>query len=341
MNYVASSAANGSIGYVEYSYALAELPGRQDAQQAGYFTLPTQYNVAVALETAQINMDKSSPDYLLQNLNNVYTDPDPRTYPLSSYVYMIEPTGKYPTPGPKITTAQAADDRRLPVLLDLPGPAGDRSDRLLAAAGQPGRSRLRAARQAQEGRPGVDLTNRNIITCNNPTFVQGQPEHQLPGQIAPQPPACDKIGAGPCAAGVTPNGIGPTPTSSAATGNSGGEPRARRLASGGTAAATGGDGSGGQPRRPADGAAAASQRPSTAGRDRRRRRHRPGSGASGAATAPAVRRSTTPPSSPGYALGRARPGIVAPLAVLLLAARVHPAVRSARPAVRKRRRDRA
>ena len=30
-------------------------------------------------------MDKSSPNYLLQNLDNVYVDPDPRTYPLSSY----------------------------------------------------------------------------------------------------------------------------------------------------------------------------------------------------------------------------------------------------------------
>ena len=49
--------------------------------------------MAVALEAAQINMDPSSPDYLLQNLDNVYVDPDPRTYPLSSYVYMIEPTG--------------------------------------------------------------------------------------------------------------------------------------------------------------------------------------------------------------------------------------------------------
>ena len=44
---------------------------------AGYYTLPTQYNVAVALEAAQINMDQNSPDYLLQNLTNVYTDPDP------------------------------------------------------------------------------------------------------------------------------------------------------------------------------------------------------------------------------------------------------------------------
>jgi len=73
---------------------------------AGYYTLPTQYNVAVALEAAQINMDPSSPDYLLQNLDNVYTDPDPRTYPLSSYVYMIEPTGAYPSPETQETTAK-------------------------------------------------------------------------------------------------------------------------------------------------------------------------------------------------------------------------------------------
>ena len=99
MNYIASSSANGSIGYVEYSYALSvNFPVVKMLNSAGYYTLPTQYNVAVALEKAQINMDPSSPDYLLQNLNNVYVDSDPRTYPLSSYVYMIEPTGsgEYP-----------------------------------------------------------------------------------------------------------------------------------------------------------------------------------------------------------------------------------------------------
>ena len=83
MNYVSSKAANGSIGYVEYSYALSQnYPVVKMLNKAGYYTLPTQYNVAVALEDAQINMDKSSPNYLLQNLDHVYTDPDPRTYPL-------------------------------------------------------------------------------------------------------------------------------------------------------------------------------------------------------------------------------------------------------------------
>jgi hypothetical protein len=60
----------------------------------------------------------------------------------------------------------------------------------------------------------VDLTNLNIGTCDNPTFVPGQPNTNYLATIAPLPPACDMTGAGPCAAGVTPNGIGSTPTSS-------------------------------------------------------------------------------------------------------------------------------
>ena len=35
--------------------------------KAGYFTAPTQYNVAVALTKAQINLDKNSPNYLLSS----------------------------------------------------------------------------------------------------------------------------------------------------------------------------------------------------------------------------------------------------------------------------------
>jgi len=66
----------------------------------------------------------------------------------------------------------------------------------------------------QQADPSIDLTNLNITTCNNPTFVPGQPNTNYLAQIAPLPPACDKQGAGPCAAGVTPNGIGLTPTSS-------------------------------------------------------------------------------------------------------------------------------
>src|SRR5207244_1152346 len=43
--------------------------------------------------------------------------------------------------------------------------------------------------------PNVDLNQRNITTCQNPTFVAGHPEINHLAQIAPVPPACDKVGA--------------------------------------------------------------------------------------------------------------------------------------------------
>ena len=211
---------------------------------AGYYTLPTQYNVAVALEEAQINMDPTSPDYLLQNLDNVYTDPDPRTYPLSSYVYMIEPTGTYPNPESKITTAKRqsiADFEYYSICQGQKeiGPIG--YSPLPVNLVEAGFGQIQKLQQAD---PGVDLSNLNIDTCDNPTFVDGQPDTNYLATIAPMPPACDQVGAGPCAAGVTPNGIGPTPESS---GTYPGQPRARlrrphqerRAASGATSTASG------------------------------------------------------------------------------------------------------
>lgn len=213
MNYVASSEANGSIGYVEYSYALSvNYPVVKMLNSAGYYTLPTQYNVAVALEKAQINMDKSSPKYLLQNLNDVYTDTDPRTYPLSSYVYMIEPTGKYPSPETKITPAKRqsiADflyysicqgQREIGPIGYSPLPVN------LVEAGFGQIQKLKAAA------PSIDLKNLDLNTCSNPTFVEGHPNTNYLATIAPLPPSCDKTGGGPCAAGVTPTGTGPVPT---------------------------------------------------------------------------------------------------------------------------------
>ncbi|WP_426509583.1 hypothetical protein ACPPVO_02080 [Dactylosporangium sp. McL0621] len=60
---------------------------------AGYYTEPTAGHVAVSLLRAKINMDPSiRATYLTQDLSDVYTNPDPRTYELSSYSYMILPT---------------------------------------------------------------------------------------------------------------------------------------------------------------------------------------------------------------------------------------------------------
>ncbi len=51
MNFINSGSANGSIGYDEYSYALlsSTSPVAKIENKAGYFTLPTQYNVAKSL----------------------------------------------------------------------------------------------------------------------------------------------------------------------------------------------------------------------------------------------------------------------------------------------------
>ena len=223
MNYVASSAANGSIGYVEYSFALsANYPVVKVLNAAGYYTLPTQYNDAVALEAAQINEDPSSPNYLLQNLDNVYVNPDPRTYPLSSYVYAIEPTGVYPSPEAKITTAKRQS------LVDFLYYSICQGQREIGPIGysplpvnlvEAGFGQIAKLAQAD---PGVDLTNRNISTCGNPTFVASNPNENYLAQIAPMPAACDKVGSQPCAAGTgNPEALAGDTASTASSGGSG------------------------------------------------------------------------------------------------------------------------
>ena len=64
MNYVKSKGAVGSIAMEEYSYPLmANFPVAKVLNKAGYYTLPTQYNVAVALTQAEINDDPKDPNY--------------------------------------------------------------------------------------------------------------------------------------------------------------------------------------------------------------------------------------------------------------------------------------
>ena len=58
-NYISSpSFGEGSIGYDEYSYALDNsVPVVKVLNAAGYFTQPTDKNVAIALQAAVINED--------------------------------------------------------------------------------------------------------------------------------------------------------------------------------------------------------------------------------------------------------------------------------------------
>lgn len=230
MNFIASASANGAIGYDEYSYALAkDYPVVKLQNKAGYFTLPTQFNVAVALQKAQINTDKSSPNYLLQKLDNVYTYNDPRTYPLSSYSYMIIPTSSSDS---RMSTAKRQ------TLVDFVyysvcqgqaqiGPVGYSALPLnLVQASFDQTNKLKAADS------NVDISKRDPTTCNNPTFVPGNLKANHLAQIAPYPAACDKAGAGPCGTG------GP----SAGGGGGGGAGTSGRGSSSGSS--SGGSGSG-------------------------------------------------------------------------------------------------
>ena len=97
-------------------------PVAQMLNAAGYYTEPTAQNVAVSLLAAQVDTtDVNNPaTYLTENLTGVYTDPDPRTYPLSSYSYLILPTKIQHV---QLHHGQGSDTGRLLLLRHVPGPA--------------------------------------------------------------------------------------------------------------------------------------------------------------------------------------------------------------------------
>jgi phosphate ABC transporter phosphate-binding protein len=184
--YVAQGQYVGAIGYVEYSYALnSGFPVAKILNGADYYTEPTASNVAVSLLGSQINQDQASPDYLTQNLTGVYNNADPRTYPLSSYSYMIVPTkieGNF-TEDKGLTLSDFANyflcegQQEAAVLGYSPLPIN------LASAGLDQSKRI----------PGADPAGVNISSCNNPTF-SADGSNKLANE-APQPPECDKRGA--------------------------------------------------------------------------------------------------------------------------------------------------
>lgn len=231
INFITGSAGNGTIGYDEYSYALAKsYPVAKVENSAGYFTLPNQYNVAVALRHAVINTDKTSPNYLLQNLDKVYVATEPQVYPLSSYSYMIIPTAANDA---RMTTAKRQS------LADFIYYSVCQGQRSMGPIGysplplnlvQASFDQVGTLKQAD---PGVVLDNRNVTTCDNPTFVKGDLTRNHLAEVAPVPAACDHIGQGPCTDTVD-HGLSNTPTSNTSSG------------SGNASSGQGGTGTGGQ-----------------------------------------------------------------------------------------------
>ncbi|MGO8961783.1 MAG: substrate-binding domain-containing protein [Streptosporangiaceae bacterium] len=114
-SYISARYGQGAIGYVEYAYALnAHWPVAEIRNAAGRYVLPTAVNVMIALKRAIINENPRSPEFLQEDLDQVYTDPNPRSYPLSSYSYLIVPrTGRRLPPH-----FARADGRTLSVYVD-------------------------------------------------------------------------------------------------------------------------------------------------------------------------------------------------------------------------------
>jgi phosphate ABC transporter phosphate-binding protein len=226
--YVSQQQADGAIGYVEYSYALETgFPVAKVLNAAGYYTEPTPGHVAVSLLQAQINMNPSDPLYLTQNLSKVYTDADPRTYPLSSYSYLIIPTDS----AFGLTNDQGYTIAAYGGYLLCQGQS--QVDALGYSAlpinlVQDGFDQLKKI-------PGANLGNLVISKCDNPTFSTNGTNTLA--TTDPYPPACDKQGSSQCANGTGGAQNTSTPEKAGATGNS---------ASGGsTSAVLGGAGGGG------------------------------------------------------------------------------------------------
>ncbi len=143
MNFIASSAGAGSIGFDEYSYALgANFPVLALENTAGYFTMPDAYDAAVSLTQAQINYTPG-PNYLLETLTSVYTYNDPAH--VSVVVVLIRDRAdraELPRVGaavrPDHEYAKAADLGRLRYVLPLSGAVRDGRHRVLAPPDQPG-----------------------------------------------------------------------------------------------------------------------------------------------------------------------------------------------------------
>jgi phosphate ABC transporter phosphate-binding protein len=223
--YVAQNYGEGAIGYVNYSYALnAHYPVAKVLNHAGYYTEPTPQNVAVSLLKAKINTNRSSADYLTQQLDGVYNDSDRRNYPLSSYSYMILPLkvqgtftkAKGNTLGAFSYYFMCQGQQQAPSLGYSPLPIN------LVKAGFDQIRRI----------PGVQTQNVNIKGCNNPTFT-ADGRNKL-AETAPYPSACDKKGVTACTTGS--GGARSTSGSGGSGGTSGGS------TGGTTAGTTGGTG---------------------------------------------------------------------------------------------------
>lgn len=194
--YVAQDYGEGAITYVEYSYAIeAGFPIAKVLNAAGYYIEPTAEAVAVALLQAQINQDPNSADYLTQILDGVYNNADARTYPLSSYSYMIVPTQV----GGVFTQAKG---NSLGVFGNYMLCEGQQQAKSLGYSPLPMNLVLAGFEQIKRI-PGAGSVSVDPNNCNNPTFKPGDsPSNNQLALTAPMPADCDRVGQNQCTTGT-------------------------------------------------------------------------------------------------------------------------------------------
>ena len=217
--YVAQRANDGTITYVEYSYALnAGFPVAKVLNSAGYYSEPTASNVAVGL------LENRIADDLTSDLTGVYNNVDPRSYPLSSYSYMIIPTttqksfteAKGKTLGAFAYYFLCEGQQQAPALGYSPLPIN------LVQAGFEQIPKI----------PGAAAQTVDISQCNNPTF-SATGENTL-AATAPMPEECDKQGADQCLTGTG----GAAATSNAAGGAAAGKTTSKSGSKSGSSSGT-------------------------------------------------------------------------------------------------------
>jgi phosphate ABC transporter phosphate-binding protein len=208
--YVSQAQNVGTITYVEYSYALnSGFPVVKLLNSAGYYTEPTADNVAVALLKAQIDTTPGV-NYLTQILDGVYSNSDRRTYPMSSYSYMIIPTAT-------TSTFDTNKGKSLSSFADYFLCEGQQSAGKLGYSPLP--VNLVQAGLSQVRRiPGALTTAIDINKCDNPTLSPGG--GNALAKAAPYPPACDKQGPTQCTTGTGGAQKTSTPVSQGAAGAS-------------------------------------------------------------------------------------------------------------------------
>jgi phosphate transport system substrate-binding protein len=242
--YVKQGYGEGAITYVEYSYAInAKFPVAKVLNSSGYYVEPTAPSVAVGLLAAKINTTAGSADYLTQILDGVYNSADARTYPLSSYSYMIVPTEVG-----GIFTAEKG--RTLGAFTNYVLCEGQQQASALGYSPLPMNLVLAGFDQIKRI-PGADVSGVDINKCNNPTFKPGDsPSSNQLAVTAPQPAACDKQGPDQCTTGtggapaatpVSGSGAGGSAAGAAAGTAAGTTADAAAAAAAADAAAAGGD----------------------------------------------------------------------------------------------------